>query len=1014
MSDNSVKFGVDFDTKAAAAAADELRKKLLALGDVKPKASGLAATGNQLDVLRSKLNAVQARFNQTFGPALTKTLAVLRTALLAVAAAAAAAVAAIGVGIGAALRKGIGNNSELDDLQTSVAATVSSLYELRDASGAPLQGMERFQAAAEQARKRLEQLRKETAETGYAQKDLAAALGAGMSYGAAAGIDADAVQALVADVAHASTALGVAGEGLTNELKAILSGQGLEGSALAKAMAVTPQMLQDWKKQGTLVGELNSRLEDLKVVAANAEQGMEQLKGRLSNNISNALTGASAGAYETIKRTLTDTLAKLFDENGEVAPRFAALYEWATRLFDVMAKTFESGVSFVLEKLGGISDWLSKNEDAIGDIGQSFTGIGKTIAELVKPLGSVATGIEDAASSGELLVKVFETVERLFSAIADVAKVAVGGIGSGIGVIGTAVGKMGEALGNKLGIDGLKNASASLAESSEKMMNSSGEMVRSGLKLESSMTTAAAIAQRQRERAERLMKSMQVPASGDAPKSEKKAKTEKASNLAAKPIALSSADLEAAKKAAEALAAAQLAAARQAFADEQELLRAELDKRVQLGFTNKRQELAERHKLEADALAFETRTAVAAKAKVQSELAKTLDPLQAEALRAEIVKIDTQLASLANKGKVLKIKAELDKAALEKQIAEMANSLNEQLRQLQGRPEDLAAGRIEALKNELVKASPELQSLVNNVFDAKEANQRFEAAAAKVDEVHSKLALAEAAIERQYSDATLTMLEREKQLRDLRVESAEAMKAATDEMKKAADATGNKQLVAQAQEAAGAVTELDHKTRELQQTTVVGLKNAFTGAFKDIATGAKSFSDGLLDLFTNLLSAIADKFAKEGFDKLFANAGGAGASGGWLGGLMSIFGGAFANGGLIRGPGTGTSDQVPILASNGEFMMRAAVVKKHFSLLNYLNSTGNLPAMRATGGPIGQIPSGISSGGGFGGTTQNNISVTPQVVIETGHVIDALARDPRFEQVFIQLATANRGKLGLR
>lgn len=37
----------------------------------------------------------------------------------------------------------------------------------------------------------------------------------------------------------------------------------------------------------------------------------------------------------------------------------------------------------------------------------------------------------------------------------------------------------------------------------------------------------------------------------------------------------------------------------------------------------------------------------------------------------------------------------------------------------------------------------------------------------------------------------------------------------------------------------------------------------------------------------------------------------------------------FAFGGLIRGAGTGTSDSIPIWASNGEAMMRRAAVKKY-------------------------------------------------------------------------------------
>lgn len=61
----------------------------------------------------------------------------------------------------------------------------------------------------------------------------------------------------------------------------------------------------------------------------------------------------------------------------------------------------------------------------------------------------------------------------------------------------------------------------------------------------------------------------------------------------------------------------------------------------------------------------------------------------------------------------------------------------------------------------------------------------------------------------------------------------------------------------------------------------------------------------------------------------------------------------FAAGGHITGQGTGTSDDIPIWASNGEFMIRAAAVEKlGLANLDYINRTGMLPPRFATGGLI--------------------------------------------------------------
>lgn len=63
--------------------------------------------------------------------------------------------------------------------------------------------------------------------------------------------------------------------------------------------------------------------------------------------------------------------------------------------------------------------------------------------------------------------------------------------------------------------------------------------------------------------------------------------------------------------------------------------------------------------------------------------------------------------------------------------------------------------------------------------------------------------------------------------------------------------------------------------------------------------------------------------------------------------------GYYATGGLITGKGTGTSDEIPIMASNREFMFRAAAVEKlGLENLYYMNRTGELPRTFAEGGAI--------------------------------------------------------------
>jgi hypothetical protein len=61
-----------------------------------------------------------------------------------------------------------------------------------------------------------------------------------------------------------------------------------------------------------------------------------------------------------------------------------------------------------------------------------------------------------------------------------------------------------------------------------------------------------------------------------------------------------------------------------------------------------------------------------------------------------------------------------------------------------------------------------------------------------------------------------------------------------------------------------------------------------------------------------------------------------------------------ATGGLIRGPGTSTSDSIPARLSDGEFVVRASQAAKHLDLLRAIND-GKVAGF-LTGGLVGDSP----------------------------------------------------------
>jgi tape measure domain-containing protein len=92
---------------------------------------------------------------------------------------------------------------------------------------------------------------------------------------------------------------------------------------------------------------------------------------------------------------------------------------------------------------------------------------------------------------------------------------------------------------------------------------------------------------------------------------------------------------------------------------------------------------------------------------------------------------------------------------------------------------------------------------------------------------------------------------------------------------------------------------------------------------------------GLLGMIKKGLSGIGDMFGGlfSSIGSLFSGSGGFN-----FGSILGFFGGFFANGGLIRGAGTGTSDNILAAVSNGEYVVNAASTRRFLPMLEAINA----------------------------------------------------------------------------
>lgn len=129
------------------------------------------------------------------------------------------------------------------------------------------------------------------------------------------------------------------------------------------------------------------------------------------------------------------------------------------------------------------------------------------------------------------------------------------------------------------------------------------------------------------------------------------------------------------------------------------------------------------------------------------------------------------------------------------------------------------------------------------------------------------------------------------------------------------------------------------------------LAKDFASGISDWITGTKSFGDVMRSVLDSLIQKLIQATM---YALIIASVTG----GSFKANFFKAFGNGFATGGSVSGPGTGTSDSIPAMLSDGEYVMNAkAVHRLGVPFLNGLN-TGRLAGL-ADGGIVG---SGVVAG----------------------------------------------------
>jgi hypothetical protein len=329
------------------------------------------------------------------------------------------------------ITEGVGINAKIETMKLGIATLVASFYEIRTASGQSLTGVDKLNAAISLSDDLMREVQISALETVLTTQQLAEAFQQGIGAAAGAKVPLDQVLGVVKGITLAATALGVPAHQMNEEVRSVLSGVIHADSRVAHTLGLTKALVEDWKRQGTLVEELNKRLEIVNLSGARVAATLAGSLSNLQEAVELFAKSSTAQLSEAIKRVVQDALPRLFDfKNFDFQPQVRALADLIDSTLGKVADRAREVIDDTLTGLDQIGAFLKTypgevdrlTDGAVSFLSQSIGLVTDIIAGAAELLGTILEALGAIVGMNTEAAKqpaIWDETSRRVSAVAD-------------------------------------------------------------------------------------------------------------------------------------------------------------------------------------------------------------------------------------------------------------------------------------------------------------------------------------------------------------------------------------------------------------------------------------------------------------------------------------------------------------------------------------------------------------------------------------------------------------------
>lgn len=329
---------------------------------------------------------------------------------------------------------------------SGIAGLIASLTTIKNEQGGMITGAEKYSAALKLAKEDMKQVSLEAMRTGVNVKELTDAYTQALAPGLSSGMNRSQVLRITTLTANAAKTMGMSGDMIAQEIRALLSGDITSDAQIGKSLELGAgqrnqkayqKAIEDGKAFEYLM-DLMKSFEDAGKDFSNSLAGIFDQSG----DIINRFAKDASGSLETALKKLGNPMNTLFNqETGEWNKKIEPLISFLDQIGGMIGNDISNAVDKVTEHVLDFSDSLRKNPEIIKTIEASWdvvksgfsaganvieqiinltTAVGGKMLDIVTPTEMLNSNLSESERRMQVLQKILGAIEGTFTSIANI------------------------------------------------------------------------------------------------------------------------------------------------------------------------------------------------------------------------------------------------------------------------------------------------------------------------------------------------------------------------------------------------------------------------------------------------------------------------------------------------------------------------------------------------------------------------------------------------------------------